>query len=105
MTDMAAWLCGLQPLIYLAADEPDLVEELFEIIAIGNLERMKVILYRGGVNGPVTVERDSSGEVRKAVTEALDVLAPGNGFILSPADGIHTTSDHTWSNVEGFIDT
>lgn len=57
----------------------------------------------GGVNAPLTVEKGSEKEVRKAVKEALDVMAPGNGFILSPVDDIEDPSEHTWNNVRIFI--
>lgn len=198
LADMAGWLCSLEPLIYLAADQPDFVEELMQLIATGNLEMMQIVLdegvdlwlrrawyetchfwtpttYRqfilphlkqevqlahsrgvkfgyimtsgimplldmileaevdvligvdpslggadlgalkektqgkmclwGGVDGPVTVDRGTAEQVRKAVTEALDILAPGNGFILSPVDGIYGTSEHTWNNVREYIET
>ncbi len=45
--DMAGWLCGLQPLIYMAFDEPDLVADLMEMIANWNLARMEVVLEEG----------------------------------------------------------
>ncbi len=45
--DMAGWLCGLQPLIYLAVDEPGFVEELLQLIADWNLARMAVVLEAG----------------------------------------------------------
>jgi uroporphyrinogen-III decarboxylase len=45
--DMAGWLCGLQNLIYLTADNPALVEELMRLIAAWNLERMAVVLEEG----------------------------------------------------------
>ena len=197
LADMAAWLCGLQELMFLSVDEPGLAAELFDIIAAWNLERMKVVLnegidlwvrrgwyegcdfwspgmYRkfilphlkqevemahgrgvkfgyiltkgatpllnmiieagvdvligldpiqgdtdlravkekargkmclwGGVNGPLTVEAGSTGEIREAVKGALETLAPGDGFILSPVDGIYDASDQTWRNVRVFVD-
>lgn len=58
----------------------------------------------GGVNGPLTIERGTPAEVRIAVQEALNTLAPGNGFILSPVDEVDDPSDHTWHNVEVFIE-
>ena len=47
LADMAAWLCGLQELIFLAVDQPDLVTELFHMIAVWNLARMRVVLDEG----------------------------------------------------------
>ncbi len=194
--DMAGWLCGLQNLIYLTADDPACVDNLMQLIADWNLQRMEVVLdvgidlwvrrgwyescefwspslYRqfilphlkqevelahsrgvkfgyimtsgvmplldmileagtdvligldplmggadlrfmrdkaagrmclwGGVNGPITVERNTAEEVRTAVREALDILADGNGFILSPVDEIDDPSEHAWNNVQVFI--
>ncbi len=45
--DMAAWLCGLQNLVLMAVDEPDLLEELLAIIGIWNEQRMRAILEAG----------------------------------------------------------
>ncbi len=59
----------------------------------------------GGVNGPITVERGSPEEVRRATQEALALLAPGNGFILSPVDEVDDPSEHAWHNVEVLIET
>jgi hypothetical protein len=42
--DMAGWLCGLQPLIYMAFDEPGLVAGLMEMLADWNLARMEAVL-------------------------------------------------------------
>jgi uroporphyrinogen-III decarboxylase len=197
LADMAAWLCGLQELVYLTADQPDLVSALFDMIAAWNLERMRVVLdegidlwvrrgwyegsdfwspvmYRrfilphlarevaaahargvkfgyilttgamplldmileagvdvligvdpvqggvdlrelkarahgrmclwGGVNGPLTVEAGSPNQIRGAVRQALDLLAPGDGFVLSPVDGIYDASPRTRQNLELFVD-
>jgi uroporphyrinogen-III decarboxylase len=197
LADMAAWLCGLQELVYLTADQPDLVADLLDMIAAWNLERMRVVLdegidlwvrrgwyegsdfwspvmYRrfilphltrevetahargvkfgyiltsgamplldmileagvdvligadpiqgdmdlralkdkargrlclwGGVNGPLTVEAGTPEQIRGAVRQALDLLAPGGGFILSPVDGIYDASQKARSNMEIFVD-
>jgi len=58
----------------------------------------------GGVNGFVTVERGSPGEVRQAVHDAVRVLAPGGGFILSPVDNITVDTPRTRTNVTAFIE-
>ena len=46
----------------------------------------------GGVNGFVTVERGSKSEVKEAVDKAIEILAPGGGFILSPVDNARCCS-------------
>jgi len=58
----------------------------------------------GGVNGPITVEKDGPEEVRKAVKKALDILGTGDGFILSPVDDVDGLSEHAWNNVQAFIE-
>jgi hypothetical protein len=57
----------------------------------------------GGVNGFVTVEMGSRDEIRTAVETAIDILAPGGGFILSPVDNIRDTSEEVWESVEFMI--
>ncbi len=197
LADMAAWLCGLQELVFLAVDQPDLVAELLDMIARWNLARMRVVLdegvdlwvrrgwyegcdfwsptlYRrfilphlmrevatahergvkfgyiltagamplldmildagvdvligvdpvqgnvdlravkekakgklclwGGVNGPLTVEAGPADQIRRAVREALELLSPCGGFILSPVDGVYGTGDQTRRNVRVFVD-
>jgi uroporphyrinogen decarboxylase len=47
----------------------------------------KVCLW-GGVNGHLTVEQGMASEVRAEVARALQILAPGGGFILSPVDNV-----------------
>jgi len=65
--------------------------------------RGKLALW-GGVNGFVTVERGTEADTRQAVREAMNTLAPGGGFILSPVDNIRDTSDDVWQKVLAFID-
>ena len=45
--DMVGWLCGLEKMIYLAVDEPEFLEALFEVIGEWNRERMAIILESG----------------------------------------------------------
>jgi uroporphyrinogen-III decarboxylase len=45
--DMAGWLCGLQNLMLLAVDQPDLVEELLSTISAWTQTRMRVVLEAG----------------------------------------------------------
>jgi len=45
--DMAAWLFGLQSLVYKTMDDPDFVMELLDIISAWNEQRMRVILEAG----------------------------------------------------------
>jgi hypothetical protein len=45
--DMAAWLCGLEPLILMSQDRPAMLSELIEIIAAWNQTRMRPVLESG----------------------------------------------------------
>jgi uroporphyrinogen-III decarboxylase len=45
--DMAAWLFGLQTLVYKTMDDPDFVMKLLDIISAWNEQRMRVVLEAG----------------------------------------------------------
>ncbi|MGC9319542.1 MAG: uroporphyrinogen decarboxylase family protein [Armatimonadota bacterium] len=57
----------------------------------------------GGVNGFVTVEMGSDGEIRAAVARALQEMGEV-GTILSPVDNIRDESDDTMRRVQVMID-
>ncbi|MEW6357642.1 MAG: uroporphyrinogen decarboxylase family protein [Planctomycetota bacterium] len=57
----------------------------------------------GGVNGFVTMETGTPDEVREAVREAMRILAPGGGFILSPVDNVTKNDNRTRANVRALI--
>ena len=63
----------------------------------------KICLW-GGVNGFVTVERGTPEQVRNEVRYAMETLAPGGGFILSPVDNVTQDDERTWANVHALID-
>lgn len=58
----------------------------------------------GGGNGYGTVEWGTEAEVRAKVQKAMEVLAPGGGFILSPVENVRDTSQHTWDNTLALLD-
>ena len=62
----------------------------------------KVCLW-GGVNGHLTVEQGSSDQVRAEVRKALEVLAPGGGFILSPVDNVREDTPRARENALALI--
>jgi uroporphyrinogen decarboxylase len=62
----------------------------------------KVCLW-GGVNGHLTVEQGSPEEVRAEAREAMKVLAPGGGFILSPVDNVRENTPQAQENVLALI--
>ena len=59
----------------------------------------------GGVNGHLTIERGEAKQVRQEVLTALQILAPGSGFILSPVDNVRIDDDQSRQNVEVLIKT
>ena len=62
----------------------------------------KVAIW-GGVNGFVTVETGTPDDVRHAVAEAMGILSPGGGFILSPVDNVVDDGRGTRANVAALI--
>ncbi|MHB0857767.1 MAG: uroporphyrinogen decarboxylase family protein [Anaerolineae bacterium] len=58
----------------------------------------------GGLNGYITVEEGSEEEVRSAVRQAFEVLAPGGGAVLSPVENVRATSERTWHNTLALVD-
>jgi hypothetical protein len=63
----------------------------------------KVCLW-GGVNGHLTVERGSSYDVQAEVRQAMEILALGGGFILSPVDNVRENTSLAAENVAALID-
>jgi len=63
----------------------------------------KVCLW-GGVNGHQTIEQGNPEQVRGEVRVAIEKLAPGGGFILSPVDNVRENSRSIQSNVTALID-
>ena len=66
------------------------------------LEKKKTIW--GGVSGAVTVENGSEIETEKAVKNALNILTPGGGFILSPVDNVSDNTAKAWENTAVFME-
>jgi uroporphyrinogen decarboxylase len=63
----------------------------------------KVCLW-GGVNGHLTMEMGTEEQVRAEVQEAMRVLAPGGGFILSPVDNVREDTPQARRNVGVLLD-
>jgi len=63
----------------------------------------KVCLW-GGVNGHLTMEMGAEEQVRAEVRQALRVLAPGGGFILSPVDNVREDTPQARRNVGVLLD-
>lgn len=62
----------------------------------------KVCLW-GGVNGHMTIEKGTPGQVRVEVQRAFDILAPGGGFILSPVDNVRESTPTANQNAQALI--
>jgi hypothetical protein len=62
----------------------------------------KVCLW-GGVNGHLTVEQDRPEKVHAEVRTAMETLAPGGGFILSPVDNVRQDTACARENVQALI--
>ena len=58
----------------------------------------------GGVSGPMSVETADGEESERAVSEALDILGKGGGFILSPVDNVREQTETAWKNTRRFLD-
>jgi len=58
----------------------------------------------GGVNGHLTVENGEPEAVRAEVRQAIEVLGPGGGFILSPVDNVREDTPRARENVKALID-
>lgn len=58
----------------------------------------------GGCSGFVTVEEGTEQEVRAEVDRAMECLAPGGGFILSPVDNVRSQSGKAMDNAKALID-
>ena len=56
----------------------------------------------GGMNSAITLGRGTPKEIREAVDTAIQILAPGGGFVLYPVDQIY--DDTSWRNVQIMID-
>lgn len=63
----------------------------------------KICLW-GGVSGHLTVEQGTAEEVRQAVREAMRLLAPGGGFILSPVDNVREHTETARTNTAVLLD-
>jgi len=57
----------------------------------------------GGINGHLTVEGGTTDEVRDEVRRAVQVMAPGGGFILSPVDNVREDTPTSRRNVEALV--
>ena len=55
----------------------------------------------GGMNAILTLGEGKPEDARAAVEEAIDILAPGGGFVLFPVDQI--VAGTPWENIEAML--
>jgi len=82
----------------------DPVEDIELDMAVLKNKMQGCISLWGGGNGFVTIEEGKPDAIKKEVNQAIDALAPGGGFILSPVDNVRDTSDKVLENAKVFID-
>lgn len=76
----------------------------FDLEVLNEKTRGRLCLW-GGVNGHLTVETGAPAEVRAEVLEAMRLLSPGGGFILSPVDNVRQFTPQSEANVRQLIAT
>lgn len=59
----------------------------------------------GGVCGYLTVECGTPDEIRAQVRQAVSILSPGGGFILSPVTNVRADNGRVWENIRTLIET
>jgi len=97
---------GVMPLLDILVEIGYDVHYLFDPIPLGtrvDLQRVKEtfsgrIGIIGGLNEPITLERGSREEIRQEVFDAVQILGPGGGLALSPAEAIVASTP--WSSIE-----
>jgi uroporphyrinogen decarboxylase len=60
------------------------------------------VCLMGGVNAAVMLTQWGDDQIRNAIDQAMEILSPGNGFILFPVDNIFC--ELPWEKVELLID-
>jgi hypothetical protein len=90
---------------------PDPVEGTIEVDLQETKDRVgEEICLWGGMNAPVTLGIGTPGEIEKGAQEAVRILAPGGGFILSALESIVLGHDPKicgsipWENVEHMVE-
>ncbi|MBM3242254.1 hypothetical protein FJZ31_38795 [Candidatus Poribacteria bacterium] len=59
----------------------------------------------GDVCGYLTVECGTSADITEQVQQAIAILAPGGGFILSPVTNVRADTERAWQNIKTLIET
>ncbi|MBC8427755.1 hypothetical protein H8D98_00690 [bacterium] len=59
----------------------------------------------GGVCGYLSVECGTPADIAEQVRQAIAILAPGGGFILSPVTNVRADTERAWKNVKTLIET
>ena len=100
--------CGVTPLLDDFIDMGiDLHQHLDPVQGGDDLATVKAklggkVAVLGGINSAITLGRGTKEDIRAAVKHAMDIMAPGGGFILSPVDCLFP--DTAWESVETVIE-
>jgi uroporphyrinogen decarboxylase len=101
----SAWLPIADDLVEAGIDNllgVDPIQDKIDLEKVKQKIGGKVCLW-GGVNGAVTLGNGSVEEVRRETRRAIQILAPGGGFVLYPVDQL--VKETPWKNVLAMIDT
>jgi len=99
-----AWLPIADDLIEVGIDNllgVDPVQDRIDLEKVKQKMGGKVCLW-GGVNGAITLGNGSVEEVSRETRRAIEILAPGGGFVLYPVDQL--VKETPWENVLAMID-
>ncbi len=75
----------------------------YDLEALAAKAKGRLCLW-GGINGHLTVERGTPGQVAQEVADAMQRLAPLGGFILSPVDNLREYSPEIEGNVKALVE-
>jgi uroporphyrinogen-III decarboxylase len=99
-----AWLPIADDLIEVGIDNllgVDPVQDRIDLEKVKQKMGGKICLW-GGVNGAITLGNGSVEEVSRETRRAIEILAPGGGFVLYPVDQL--VKETPWENVLAMID-
>jgi len=100
----SSWLPIADDLIEVGIDSlvgVDPVQDRVNLEKVKQQRGGKVCLW-GGVNGAITLGNGSVEEVSRETRRAIEILAPGGGFVLYPVDQL--VKETPWENILAMID-
>lgn len=79
---------------------PDPIQDKINLKQLKEKVKNKICLF-GGINAPITIGEGTKEQIKEAVKNAIDVLSPGGGLILSAIDTLEDW--FPWENIEHMI--